>query len=160
MSIVLPKYDSQKKSLPQRRDFVGAISWLQAVQDYVMEPFVFALDEALMCMGCFLGRCDEYIVWGYGPSTVLQYNDVVLLGNDVNACNVEENNGLLFTNFSKTLNDVIKYESVLDMQGITEALNCYYYTHGESFAGITIRPEYQKRFQLLAKDAVEYYDSW
>ena len=63
---VLPKYDPKKKNLPRRSDFVGAVSWLKAVRECVGENFVFALDEALMCQGSFLGRSDEYLVWGYG----------------------------------------------------------------------------------------------
>ena len=45
----LPKYDPQKRDLPRRSDFVGAISWLKAVRECIGEPVVFALDEALMC---------------------------------------------------------------------------------------------------------------
>lgn len=46
-TITLPKYDPQKKELPKRRDYVGAISWLKAVRDCIGELIVFALDEAL-----------------------------------------------------------------------------------------------------------------
>ncbi len=30
----LPKYNPQKKDLPKRSNYVGAISWLKAVRDY------------------------------------------------------------------------------------------------------------------------------
>ena len=45
------------------------------------------------------------------------------------------------------------------MQGITEAVSRYYYAHGDSFEGIFVPPEYQKRFERLAQDAIAYYDS-
>ena len=61
-TIVLPKYDTNKKDLPKRSDFVGSISWLKAVRDCIGENAVFALDEALICQGSFGGRSDEYIV--------------------------------------------------------------------------------------------------
>ena len=32
-TIVLPEHDSRKKDLPDRRDYVGAISWLKAVSN-------------------------------------------------------------------------------------------------------------------------------
>ena len=35
----------------------------------------------------------------------------------------------------------------------------YYFTNGESFHGLYVAPEYQERFDLLANEAMEYYDS-
>ena len=58
-TLSLPKYDPQKKDLPSRSSYVGALSWLQAVRDCIGEPVVFALDNALMCQGNFGGRSDE-----------------------------------------------------------------------------------------------------
>ena len=49
-------------------------------------------------------------------------------------------------------------ESILDMQGITEALSRYYYTNNESFSGISVAPEYQDRFEVLAEEALGYYN--
>ena len=45
------------------------------------------------------------------------------------------------------------------MQGITEALSKYYFTHDESFDGIYVEPKYQKSFKKLAQYAKEYYDN-
>ena len=50
---MLPQYDSRKADLPKRSEYVGALSWLKAVQNRIGEPVVFALDEALMCQGSF-----------------------------------------------------------------------------------------------------------
>ena len=72
---------------------------------------------------------------------------------------IAEKNGLKFTDFNRTLSDALANESILDMQGITEALSKYYYTHGESFSGISVPPEYQDRFEELAHEAMEYYDN-
>ncbi|MCD7818175.1 MAG: helix-turn-helix domain-containing protein [Lachnospiraceae bacterium] len=156
---VLPKYDPQKIDLPRRSDYVGAISWLKAVQDRIGQPFIFALDEALMCQGSFGGRSDEYLVWGYGDDSASRFNGVILLGSQVNTRNVKEKNGLQYTDFNRTLADALANENILDMQGITEALSRYYYSHGESFDGIFIVPEYQERFEALADEAVDYYES-
>lgn len=62
----LSKYDAKKQNLPKRSDFVGALSWLKAVNDCISQPIVFALDEALMCQGYFSGCNDEYLIWVYG----------------------------------------------------------------------------------------------
>ncbi|MCD8322693.1 MAG: helix-turn-helix domain-containing protein [Oscillospiraceae bacterium] len=153
----LPQYDPRKEDLPKRSDFVGAISWLKAVQERIGEPFVFALDEALMCQGNFGGRSDEFIVWGYGSDAAARFNGVVLLGERVGPYNVMEKNGLRYTDFNRTIADALANESILDMQGITEALSRYYYKHGDSFTGVFVVPEYQDKFAELANAAVDYY---
>ncbi len=158
-TVSMPKYDSQKADLPKRSDYVGAISWLKAVRKCLGENFVFALDEALMCQGSFGGRSDEYIVWGYGDNIASRFNGVVLLGNQISDYNVKEKNGLRFTDFNRTVADAIANEAILDMQGITEALSRYYYTNGDSFEGISVVPEYTDRFEKLANEAVNYYES-
>ena len=155
---VLPKFDPHKKELPKRSDFVGALSWLKAVRERIGENVVFALDEALMCQGSFGGRSDEYIVWVYGDDKVSDFNGAVLLGNKVSQYCIKEKNGLRFTDFNRTLNDALANEPILDMQGITEAVSKYYYSNNESFDGLFVAPEYQERFERLAREAIEYYN--
>ena len=154
----LPKYDSRKSDLPKRSEFVGAISWLKAVRDRIGEDVVFALDEALMCQGSFGGRSDEYIVWAYGADSVTRFNGVVVLGNSISPYSVTEKNGLRFTDLNRTLSDALANESILDMQGITEAVSRYYYSNNESFDGLFVAPEYQERFEKLAREAIDYYN--
>lgn len=156
-TIVLPKYHPQKNNLPKRNDYVGAIAWLKAVRDCMGEDVVFALDEALMCQGNFGGRSDEFLVWVYGDDALSRFNGVVVLGNQVSPYNVEERNGLRYTDFNRTVADALANESILDMQGITEAISKYYFRNGESLAGISVAPEYQHRFDRLAVEAIEYY---
>ena len=62
--------------------------------------------------------------------------------------NVQQRNGLSFTGFNRTFSDTLANESLLDMQGITEAISRYYYANGESFEGIFVAPEYQERFAV------------
>ena len=158
-TVSLPKYDSRKSDLPKRGDYVGALSWLKAVRERLGENVVFALDEALMCQGSFGGRSDEYIVWVYGDDKVTNFNGVVLLGNKVSQYCIKEKNGLRFTDFSRTLSDALANESILDMQGITEAVSRYYYSNNESFDGLSVAPEYQERFERLANEARDYYNN-
>ena len=155
----LPDYDRTKSDLPKRCDFVGAVSWLKAVSDCIGEPFVFALDEALMCQGNFGGRNDEFIVWGYGSDNVSRFNGIALLGNHIGQFNIQEKNGLKCTDFNRTIADALANESILDMQGTIEALSRYYYSNGDSFNGISIAPEYQDSFERLAEAAIDYYGS-
>lgn len=156
-TICLPKYDPHKKDLPKRSDFIGALSWLKAVRNNIGEDVVFALDEALMCQGIFGGRSDEYVIWLYGSDRVSRFNGVVVLGNDIGRLDVAEKNGVRYTVLNRTLSDALANESILDMQGVTEALSRYYFSNDESFSGISVVPEYQDRFEALANEAIGYY---
>ena len=155
---MLPKYDPRKSDLPKRCDYVGSLSWLKAVRERIGENVVFALDEALMCQGNFGGRSDEYIVWVYGADSVTRFNGVVVLGNKISPYSVKEKNGLRFTDLNRTISDALANEDILDMQGITEAVSRYYYSNNESFDGLSVAPEYQERFEKLAREAIDYYN--
>ncbi len=156
---VLPKYDPKKVDLPRRENYIGSLSWLKAVRDCIGEDVVFALDQALMCQGLFGGRNNEYIVWVYGGESLDRFNGVAVLGRKVSPFCVLEKNGLKFTDLDRTISDALANESILDMQGITEAVSRYYFSKGESFEGLSVTPEYQDAFERLAQDAKSYYDS-
>ena len=83
---------------------------------------------------------------------------MVVLGNRITPYCVKEKNGLRYTDLNRTLSDALANESILDMQGITEAVSRYYYKNNESFDGLFVAPEYQERFERLAEEAIEYYD--
>ena len=158
-TMTLPEYDAGKQNLPKRTDYVGAMPWLRAVRERLGESVVFALDEALMCQGYFGGRSDEFVVWVYADDEASRFNGVVVLGNYISPYNVKEKDGLKFTDFSRTISDALANEEILDMQGTTEAVSRYYFSNGESFEGISVAPEYQERFEQLAEEAMEYYNS-
>ena len=155
----LPKYDPKKVDLPRRENYIGSLSWLRAVRDCLGEDVVFALDQALMCQGNFGGRNDESIVWVYGNESLNRFNGVAVLGRKVSPFCVLEKNGLRFTDLNRTISDALANESILDMQGVTEAGSRYYFSNGESFEGLSVTPEYQEAFERLAQDARSYYDS-
>ena len=156
---VLPKYNPKKTNLPRRENYIGSLSWLKAVRDCIGEDVVFALDQALMCQGSFGGRNNEYIVWVYGDESLDRFNGVAVLGRKVSPFCVLEKDGLRFTNLNRTISDALANESILDMQGITEAVSRYYFSNGESFEGLSVTPEHQEAFERLAEDARSYYDS-
>ena len=158
-TVSLPSYDHKKIDLPKRSDYIGSLSWLRAVNDSIGSPFVFALDEALMCQGYFGGHNDEYLVWVYGDDSLSRFNGIVVLGNYVSPYCIKENNGLLFTDLNRTITDALTNEAILDMQGITEALSKYYYMNNNSFAGLSPAPKYQDKFEELAQNAIEYYNN-
>ena len=129
------------------------------IREWLGEDVVFALDEALMCQGNFGGRSEESIIWIYGSDAAARFNGVAILGSNVSHYSVMEKHGLKFTDLNRTLADALANEHILVMQGITEAVSKYYYTNGESFNGLSVAPEYQDRFEVLAGDAIDYYDA-
>lgn len=154
----LPAHDARKADLPRRQDYLGSTAWLKAVQECIGSDVVFALDEALMCHGAFGGRNDEFLIWVYGDASVSRFNGVVVLGTEINERDVCCRNGIRYTDFNRTVLDALTNESILDMQGITEALSKYYYRNRESFDGIVLPPAYQDRFIQLGQEAIDYYD--
>lgn len=158
-TIILPKYDPRKKDLPKTSDYLDVFRWLQAVRKCIDEPIVFALDEAFMCQGRFLGRSDEFLIWAYGSDALTRFNGVVVLGNQISPYDVEKRDGIEYTTFNRTLFDALANEDILDMQGTMEAVSEYYSTNGDSFKGLCVPPKYQERFNELVKDIQEYYES-
>lgn len=158
-TISLPNYDPQKIDLPKRSDYVGSTAWLKAVAECMDEDVVFALDEVLMCHGYFGGHSDEFIVWVYGSDALTRFNGVVVLGNGISHYHINNKNGLYYTDFNRTLSDALANESILDLQGVTEALSRYYFKNNDSFDGISVSPLYQDRFESLASEAIEYYNN-
>lgn len=158
--IVLVRFHFPKMiDLPSKGKFLDNFSWLKELQNYLGKDFIFALDEALMCDEYYLGRQEEALIWGYGKKETQKFKKVSLLGESVDGLYVKERKGILYTNFNKTLIDSLDNEAILDMQGITEALSRYYYTHNETFSGLYIDPEHLEGFKKLSTEAIEYYDS-
>lgn len=52
----------------------------------------------------------EYIVWVYGDDSVMKFNGVVVLGNRIGAQNIKNRNGLLYTDFNRTVYDALANE--------------------------------------------------
>jgi hypothetical protein len=118
-------YIRDKKQLPGNNQYMEPVEWLRAVRQELGSDIVFALDSALMCEGAYLGRTDEWVIWIYGDPKLEKYNGVCVIGDSVSDHEVETRNGLRYTCFNRTLNDSLANESILDMQGITEALSRY-----------------------------------
>lgn len=149
------------RTLPDRRDYIGSFRWLMAVQECIGQPFVFALDDAFMCMGLFLGYNVEPFVYGYGDSSIAEaFPQVILLGTKIDekdvACN--DRTGLRFTTISRTIEDAINHRDEINMQGTVEALSDYYFAHGETTDGIAVKSEHMKAFEQILEEAKEYYD--
>lgn len=110
-----------------------------------------------MYQGSYGGHNDVFIMRGYGDDSTSHSNDVALLGSQISHDDVEERNGLLCTSINRTIADTLANEAIANMRGIMEALSKCYHTHGDSFDGIFVPPEYRERFAKLADHAINYY---
>jgi hypothetical protein len=66
--------------------------------------------------------------------------------------------GVLCTTPNQTFNDMLSNYDNIDGLALLEGLSGYYFSNGESFAGLNIRPENMERFNALRDWAVEYYN--
>lgn len=72
--------------------------------------------------------------------------DYILIGN------------VLCTTASQTFNDMLTDYDDIDELSLIEGLSGYYYSHGESFDGLSIKPENMGLFGTIKDWAIEYYD--
>ena len=61
------------------------------------------------------------------------------------------------TSVSQTINDMLADESS-DELALVEGLSSYYFSNGENFDGLHIKPENMERFNSIKDWAAEYYD--
>jgi hypothetical protein len=71
-------------------------------------------------------------------------------------------NGVLCATVGYTINEMLanydSTEETIDRQALIEGLARYYFSHGESFAGLEIWPQNKRRFNEIKDWATEYYD--
>ena len=114
--------------------------------------------SALEGLGLFTGYVNESQIDLYAtesePYNNINYN--IVTGFDGIETTVV--GGLRCTTVKQTINDMLRDYDKIDEQALVQALSDYYYSHGESFDGLEIEPQYQPLFSTLIDWAVEYYD--
>lgn len=86
--------------------------------------------------------------------------------DNINYCIVDSFKGIdyiqdkdtLCCSISQTVNDILDDFDNADETALVEALSKYYYSHGESFEGISVKPGNIKQFETLKDWAVNYYE--
>lgn len=63
----------------------------------------------------------------------------------------------LCTSINQTFNDMLDQSDQSDELALMEALSNYYYSNGESFDGLNIKPENIAYFEFLKPSAINYY---
>ena len=65
---------------------------------------------------------------------------------------------VLCTSANQTFNDMLADYDNIDELALVEGLSGYYFSNGESFNGLIIKPENIERFNSIKNWAIEYYD--
>ena len=114
--------------------------------------------SALESLGLFTGYVNENQIDLYAterePYENINYN--IVTGFDGIETTIV--GGVRCTTVNQTINDMLRDYDKIDEQALVQALSDYYHSHGESFDGLKIKPQYQSLFNSLKEWAVEYYD--
>lgn len=139
-----------------RNDFLTARDWHRAVVGD--KEMILRRTSALEHLQLFGGYLREKTIDVYArqPGVFENINyHVVDTFDEIDAVRF---GNVLCTSVSQTLNDMLEDFDDIDEQSLVEALSRYYYAHGQSFEGLSIKPENMKQFNAVKDWAIEYYD--
>jgi hypothetical protein len=136
-------------------EFLTNRAWHRAVISG--EDVILRCTSALEHLELFFGyMCEKTIdVYAKHPGRYENVNyHIVDTFNDIDTLRFGD---VLCTSPSQTFNDMLADFDNIDEQALIEGLAGYYYSHGESFDGVSIKPENMKLFNSIKDWAVEYY---
>jgi predicted transcriptional regulator of viral defense system len=137
------------------RNYMTNIDWFQNVLKEM--DVIISHTSALEVHELFLGWMHETEINVYakekGPYENINYTII----DDFTKLETTTIRGLLCTSINQTFNDMLQ-NGDYDCQSFTEALANYYFSHDESFNGLTINPDYLAIFNKEAQYAKEYYN--
>jgi hypothetical protein len=138
-----------------RNEFLSIRDWHQAVVGG--EDVILRRTSALEYLQLFNGYLYEKEVDVYAK----QCGDY----DNVNYCLVDSFDGIdcvriddmLCTTANQTFNEMLADYDNIDGMALIEGLAGYYYSNGESFDGLTIKPENLELFNKVKEGAIEFY---
>ena len=137
-------------------NFLTNRAWHRAVVGG--EDVILRHTSALEHLELFLGYMNEKTIDVYakrpGRYENINYH-IVDSFNDIDTIRFGD---VLCTSANQTFNDMLAGFDNIDEQALVEGLAGYYYSNGESFNGLSIKPENMERFNSVKDWAVEYYN--
>jgi hypothetical protein len=136
-------------------EFLTNRAWHRAVLSG--EDVILRCTSALEHLELFFGYMREKTIDVYARRLGRhEHVDYHILGtfNDIDTVRFGD---MLCTSASQTFNDMLADFDNIDEQALIEGLAGYYYSHGESFDGLSIKPENMERFNSIKDWAVDYY---
>ena len=136
-------------------DFLTNRAWYKAVLGN--EDVILRHTSALEHLQLFNGYINEKKIDVYakkrGPYDNINYHIVDTFEN----IDTVSFDNIRCTSVNQTFNDMFEDFDNIDEQSLIEGLSKYYFTHGESFDGLSIKPENIELFNARKDWAIEYY---
>jgi hypothetical protein len=141
---------------PARNDFLTARAWHQAVVS--SDDVILRRASALEYLQLFHGYTHEKKIDVYAKRQGKYENINYCIVDSFEDIDYVQLDTVLCASASQTFNEMLADYDNADELALVEGLAGYYFSHGESFNGLEIRPENIERFNALKVWAVEYYD--
>ena len=131
-------------------------AWLRDVVGN--QPMILRSVSALEYLQLFVGYFSENKVEVYALEESSEENIRCYIIEDLEAIEYIRFENVLCSSPSQAVNDMLSDFEHSDETALVEALSKYYYSHEESFSGLNIKKENQKRFEELKDWAINYFE--
>ena len=137
-------------------DYTSNRAWLRDVVGN--QPMILRSVSALEYLQLFVGYFSENKVEVYALEESPEENIRCHIIEDLEAIEYIRFENVLCSSPSQAVNDMLSDFEHSDETALVEALSKYYYSHEESFSGLNIKKENQKRFEELKDWAISYFE--
>ena len=137
-------------------DYTSNRAWLRDVVGN--QPMILRSVSALEYLQLFVGYFSENKVEVYALEESSEENIRCHIIEDLEAIEYIRFENILCSSPSQAVNDMLSDFEHSDETALVEALSKYYYSHEESFSGLNIKKENQKRFEELKDWAINYFE--
>ena len=137
-------------------DYTSNRAWLRDVVGN--QPLILRSVSALEYLQLFVGYFSENKVEVYALEESPEENIRCHIIEDLEAIEYIRFENVLCSSPSQAVNDMLSDFEHSDETALVEALSKYYYSHEESFSGLNIKKENQKRFEELKDWAINYFE--
>ena len=137
-------------------DYTSNRAWLRDVVGN--QPMILRSVSALEYLQLFVGYFSENKVEVYALEESSEENIRCHIIEDLEAIEYIRFEIVLCSSPSQAVNDMLSDFEHSDETALVEALSKYYYSHEESFSGLNIKKENQKRFEELKDWAINYFE--
>ena len=137
-------------------EYTSNRAWLRDVVGN--QPMILRSVSALEYLQLFVGYFSENKVEVYALEESSEENIRCHIIEDLEAIEYIRFENVLCSSPSQAVNDMLSDFEHSDETALVEALSKYYYSHEESFSGLNIKKENQKRFEELKDWAINYFE--
>ena len=137
-------------------EYTSNRAWLRDVVGN--QPMILRSVSALEYLQLFVGYFSENKVEVYALEESPEENIRCHILEDLEAIEYIRFENVLCSSPSQAVNDMLSDFEHSDETALVEALSKYYYSHEESFSGLNIKKENQKRFEELKDWAINYFE--